>query len=295
MGWSATDGEARARLAALQHSLEGLGWVEGRNLRLDVRWSDGDGGRAAALARELVASRPDLIVVGTTPATIALQRETTTIPIVFTVVADPVGSGLVKTLSHPGGNITGFTNLEPSLVGKWLELLKAIAPNVTRVGIMFNPTTASYSQAFLEPLSVVARAAGVSIDAAHVRSEAEIEAAISAIGRAPNGGLIAMTDGFMVVHRKTAIAAAARSEVPAMYFATYWVEDGGLISYGVDVIDIFRRAASYVDRILRGAEVATLPVEQPTKLELAINRRTASTLGLVIPQSLALRAGRLVD
>src|SRR5205814_252886 len=150
--------------------------------------------------RDLVASRPDLIVAGTTPASIALQRETTTIPIVFTVVADPVGSGLVKTLSHPGGNITGFTNLEPSLVGKWLELLKAIAPDVTRVGIMFNPTTASYSQAFLQPLSVVARAAGVSIHAAHVRSEADMEAAISAIGGAPNGGLIAMTDGFMVVH-----------------------------------------------------------------------------------------------
>jgi putative ABC transport system substrate-binding protein len=227
--------------------------------------------------------------------TAALQRETTAIPIVFTVVADPVGSGFVKTLSRPNGNITGFVNLESTLVGKWLELLKEIAPRVTQAGVMFNRDTAPYAEHYLQPVVAAAPKLGVALSTVAVRSPTDIEDAIAALGRQPNAGLIVMVDSFMVVHRKVAIMSAARHKVPAVYFASFNVRDGGLISYGVDVVDQFRRAAPYVDRILRGASVAELPVQMPAMFELAINRKTANGLGLTIPQALLLRANEIIE
>jgi putative ABC transport system substrate-binding protein len=295
MGYAESDPEAQMRLAAFRERLAALGWVEGRNLNTDVRWSGGDVTRASVLARELVALQPELILCSTTPVTAALQRETRTIPIIFTVVSDPVGSGFVKTLSQPGGNVTGFINLEPSLVEKSLQLLKEIAPRVTRVAVMFNPDTAPYAHAYLRHLNVVAPKLGVTAYTATVRSESDIDEAISGIGREPGGGLVVMTDSYMVVHRRTIISLAARYKVPATYFSGFLVADGGLISYGVDVVDLFPRAASHADRILRGAKPSELPVQQPSKFEVFINLRTAKALGLSIPQSVLLRADRVIE
>jgi putative ABC transport system substrate-binding protein len=295
MGYAENDREAQWRLAVFKERLAALGWSEGRNLTIDVRWSAGDVNRALALARELIALQPEVMLSSTTPVTAALQRETQTIPIVFTVVADPLGSGFVKTLSRPGGNITGFINLESSLIEKWLELLKEIAPRVTRVSVMFNPDTAPYAEYFLRPLRASAPKVDVTVFTAAVRSASDIEQVIVALGREPNGGLIVMTDSFMVVHRRSVIDLTARYKVPAVYFSSFNVVDGGLISYGVDVVDLFRRAAPYVDRILRGAKAGELPVQQPAKFELAINRKTAAALGLTIPRSLLLRADQVIE
>ena len=295
MGSAENDPESQSRLAAFRERLAALGWTEGRNLSIDIRWGAGDVNRASAFARELVALQPALILSNSTPVTAALQRETRTIPIVFSGVSDPVGSGLVTTLSRPGGNITGFTNLESSLIGKWLELLKEIAPRVTRVAVMFNPDTAPYAEYYLRPLRAAAPKLGVKAFAATVRSESDIQEAITGLGSEPGGGLIVMTDSFMIVHRKSAIALTARYKVPAIYFSGFLAVDGGLNSYGVDIADLFRRAAPYVDRILRGAKPADLPVQQPTKFELVVNRKTAAALGLEIPQSVLLRADRLIE
>jgi putative ABC transport system substrate-binding protein len=295
MGYSESDPEAQLRLSTFKETLRALGWNEGQNLRIDVRWSSGSVDRASLLARELVALQPEVIVSSTTPVTTALQRETAAIPIVFTVVADPVGSGYVKALSRPGGNITGFVNLESSLVGKWLELLKEIAPRVTQAAVMFNPATAPYAEHYLQPVVTAAPKVGIALSTAAVKNAADIEGAVAALGRQQNAGLIVMVDSFMVVHRKVVIEAAARHKVPAVYFASFNVRDGGLLSYGVDVVDQFRRAAPYVDRILRGANAAELPVQMPAMFELAINRKTATALGLAIPQSLLLRANEVVE
>jgi putative ABC transport system substrate-binding protein len=295
MGYAENDPEAQSRLAAFKERLAMLGWSEGRNLRMDVRWSAGDINRASVLAKELVALQPELILSNTTPVTAALQRETRTIPIVFTVVSDPVGSGFVKTLSQPGGNITGFINLEASLIEKWLELLKEIAPRVTRVAVMFNPDTAPYAEYYLRPLRVAAPKLGVKAFTAIVRSESDIQESITALGRESGGGLIVMTDSFMTVHRKSVIALTARYKVPAIYWVGNIPAEGGLLSYGVDYAELFRRAAPYVDRILRGAKPAELPVQQPVKFELVINLRTAKALGLTIPQSILVRADKVIE
>ena len=295
LGWAENDPEAQLRAAAFKDRLAGLGWTEGRNLRIDVRWSAGDVDRASAFAKELVALRPEVIVSGTTPVTAALQRETRTIPIVFAVVSDPVGSGFVETLARPGGNITGFINLESTLIEKWLQLLKEIAPRVTRVAVMFNPQTAPYVEYYLRPLRAAAPKLGVQTFTAAVRSESDIEEAVNKLGAEPGGGLIVMTDSYVFVHRKSIIAVAARNKVPAMYYNANMVEEGGLISYGVDLVDLFRRAAVYVDRILRGAKPADLPIQLPTKFELIINLKTAKTLGVKIPQSILVRADRVIE
>ena len=295
MGFAESDTEAQARLAIFKKTLGGLGWSEGRNLRIETRWSAGDVGRAAVFAKELVAFQPDVILSSTTPATAALQRETASIPIVFTVVSDPVGSGFVKALAHPGRNITGFINIEASLAEKWLELLKEVAPRVNQVAVMFNPETATSAEYYLQPLRVAASKLGVTMYPSMVRSDPEIDAAIALLGQQPRSGLIAMADSFLFLHRKVVIAASARHKVPAVYPASYWVVGGGLIAYGVDVVDLFRRAAPYVDRILRGASVAELPVQQPTRFELAVNRGTAKALGLTIPRSLLLRADEVIE
>jgi putative ABC transport system substrate-binding protein len=295
MGYAENDPEARLRLAAFKEGLAVLDWIDGRNLRIDLRWSSGDVNRASAYAKELVALQPEVILSNTTPATAALQRETRTIPIVFTVVSDPVGSGFVKTLARPGANITGFINLESTLVEKWLQLLNEIAPRVTRVAVMFNPDTAPYAEYYLRPFNAAAPKLGVRPFTVTVRSETEIQKAITELGREPNGGLIVMTDSFLNVHRKSIIELTARHKVPAIYSGVIVPAEGGLLTYGVDTGDMFRRAAHYVDRILRGAKPADLPVEQPTKFELVVNAKTAKALGLTIPQSILVRADKVLE
>lgn len=295
MGYAQTDPEAQLRFVAFKEGLALSGWAEGRNLALDVRWIAGEVEHAAGFARELLALKPDVVLANTTPATAALQRETKTIPIVFTAVSDPIGSGFVESLARPGGNITGFVNLESSLVAKWLQLLKEIAPRVTRVGVMFNPKTAPYVEYYLQPLNAAAARSSMKTVTAAVGSEIDIESTIAALGRDPGGGLIVMTDSYMTVHRKAIIALTARHKVPAVYYVGSMAVEGGLISYGIDYVDLFRRAAPYVDKILRGAKPADLPVQHPSRFELAINTSAAKALGLTIPQSILVRADRVIE
>jgi len=295
LGHAESDPDAQLRLSAFKEGLAMSGWTEGRNLTLDIRWIAGEADRAARFAVELVALKPDVILAHTTPVTAALQRETKSVPIVFTAVSDPIGSGFVKSLARPGGNITGFVNLEASLVEKWLQLLKEIAPRVTRVGVIFNPKTAPYVEYYLQPLNAVAARYGVNTIIAPVGSEADIEKAIAGLGREPGSGLIVMTDSYMTVHRKSIIDLTARHKIPAMYFDGSKVVEGGLISYGIDYVDLFRRAAPYVDKILRGAKPSDLPVQHPSRFELVINTTTAKGLGLTIPQSILVRADQVIQ
>jgi putative ABC transport system substrate-binding protein len=271
-----------------------LGWTNGRNVRMDLRWAGTDINRIRALAQELVGLQPDIIVTNGSPPTVALQRETRTIPIVFTGGGDPVVSGLVARLNQPGGNITGFANYQASLGGKWLDLLSEIAPGLKRTAIMFNPDTAPVSS-FIPSFETAARSLKVAPIMAPVHDDVEIETAIIALGREPGGGLVVMPDIFMAAHRAPLMMAAARSNVPAVYPQSYFVRDGGLLSYGVDRVDLFRRAATYVDRILRGAKPAELPVQFPTKFEMVVNLKTAKALGLAIPPSILLRATEVIE
>jgi putative ABC transport system substrate-binding protein len=247
-----------------------------------------------ALARELVGLQPDIILATSTVATVALQQETRTIPIVFASVSDPVGSGIVTRLDRPSGNATGFVSLEPSLGGKWIELLSEIAPGLKRAAIMLDPDTVTASL-YIPSFETASRSLKVVPITAPVRSDAEIETAIIALGREPGDGLVIMPDMLTLVHRAPIILAAARNNVPAVYWASEFVRDGGLLSYGVDVVDNFRRAASYVDRILRGEKPAELPVQLPTKFEMVVNRKTAKALGLTIPSSILLRATEVIE
>jgi putative ABC transport system substrate-binding protein len=242
----------------------------------------------------LVGSQPDILLVTSTPATRALQRETRTIPIVFANVGDPVAAGLVARLDRPSGNITGFAILEASLGGKWLELLSEIAPGLKRVATLFNPDTTLVS-IFMPSLETAARSHKVVPITTPIHSDAEIETAIIALGHEPGGGLIVLPDSFSITHRASIISAAARNNVPAIYFQSAFARDGGLLSYGFDFADPFRRAAAYVDRILRGAKVAELPVQFPTKYEMVINLKTAGALGLTVSQSILLRADEVIE
>ena len=295
LGYSADDPVAQIRFAAFRERLAELGWEEPRNLKMDVRWSEGDVKRASDLAKELVALRPDAILCTTTPVTAALLRETRTIPIVFTVVSDPVGSGFVQNLSRPGGNVTGLVNIEATLAEKWVQLLGELAPRVKRVAVMFNPKTAPYAEYYLPRLNAAAAALGMTTFMATVQKEGDIAEAVTMLGHDRGAGLIVMIDSFMYVHRKFLVAATARRKVPAVYFTSEIAMEGGLISYGVDVLELFRRAAPYVDRILRGAKPAELPVEQPKTFELFINAKTAKALGLTIPQPMLLRASQVIE
>jgi putative ABC transport system substrate-binding protein len=293
MGWSESDPD-RSGIDVFVQGLAQLGWVDGRNVRIEVRWTNGDIERARLLAKDLVQLlQPDVILAGSTPATAALQRETRTIPIVFVIVSDPVGAGFVASLPRPGGNITGFINIEAAMGGKWLELLKEVAPRLRRVAIMFNPDTApgggSY---FLGPFEAAARSLTVEPAQASVHSDAEIEAAITALGR-EQAGLVVMTDSFMGIHRGTVISLAARNNVPAIFAVPE--REGGLISYGPNSVDFYHRAAGYVDRILRGAKAGDLPVQLPTKFDLVINLKTAKALGLDVPLSLQQRADEIIE
>jgi putative tryptophan/tyrosine transport system substrate-binding protein len=294
MGNDENDPVAKAHLSAFTQALADLGWTDGRNVRMDFRWTGGDINRIQAFAQELVGLQPDIILVNSTPATVALQRETRTIPIVFVGVTDPVASGIVERLDRPGGNVTGFAIWEAPVAGKWLELLSEIVPGLKRAAIMFNPDTAPAS-AYMPSLETAARSLKVVPMIAPVRSDAEIEAAVIALGREPGVGLVVLVDVFTLVHRVPIILAAARNNVPAVYYQSDFVSDGGLLSYGVDRVDHYRRAATYVHRILRGEKPEELPVQLPTKFEMFVNLKTAKALGLAVPQSILLRADEVIE
>jgi putative ABC transport system substrate-binding protein len=285
---------ANTFLSAFIQALAGFGWTDGRNVRMDFRLQGGDINRIRALAQELVSLQPDIILANSTAATAALQQETRTIPIVFVNVTDPVASGLVARLDRPSGNTTGFAILEASLGGKWLDLLSEIAPGLRRAAIMFNPDNPSTS-IFMPSLVTAARSLKVVPSPAPVHNDVEIEAAIMALGREPGGGLVVIPDLFMWVHRAPIILGAAPNNVPAVYDLSGYARNGGSLSYGNDLTDTFCRAASYVDRILRGAKPGDLPVQFPTKYEMAVNLKTAKALGLTVPPSILLRADEVIE
>jgi putative tryptophan/tyrosine transport system substrate-binding protein len=289
------DHEYQAFLAAFREALQKLGWVEGRNIRIDTRWAALDAEAMQRFAKELVALQPDLIVSQSTPTTASLLQQTRTIPIIFALVIDPIGSGFVASLPRPGGNVTGFIAMEGSLAGKWLELLREIAPRVTRVAFLFNPATAPYAEYFLNPFKAAAASFAVEGIAAPVRDSSELEYVVAAQAREPNGGLIVMPESFLNTHRVEITSLAARYRLPAVYAFRFFTEFGGLLSYGNDFIDNYRRAAIYVDRILKGEKPANLPVQAPIKYELVINLKTAKALGLDVSLHLQQRADGVIE
>jgi putative tryptophan/tyrosine transport system substrate-binding protein len=293
--WAETDLEAQSWDAAFRKRLEELGWVEGRNISVDYRWGGGNVERMRLFAEELVRLNPDVVVGITTPATAALQAATRTIPIVFAMVSDPVGSGFITSLAKPGGNITGFINIEASLSGKWLELMHRIAPSVSRVTMLFNPQTAPYARYYLDTFRSAAAAIAVEPIEAPVHSAAEIEAVITKLGGESSVGLIILPETSTVIYRETICALANRYRLPAIYPFRTFISSGGLLSYGIDVSDLFRGAASYVDRIFRGAKTTELPVQLPTKFEMVINLKAAKAIGLSLPQSLLVEADEVIE
>jgi putative ABC transport system substrate-binding protein len=296
MAYGETDPEAKALLAEFMQGLSELGWTDGRNLRLDVRWAPPDSDAMRTYAKELVALKPDVILADTTAVTAAFQRETQTIPIVFSIVANPVGSGFVASLPRPGGNITGLGLVEASFASKWLELLTEIAPSVKRAAIMFNPDTAPYIRStFLPSFEVAAQSFKVTLILSPVHSDAEIETAITALGGEPGGGLLLMPDNFVEIHRARIVSLAAGNNVPTVSQSAVIARDGGLLSYAADFRDIFRRAASYVDSILRGAKPSELPVQMPIKYLMVINLKTAKALGLAVPPALLVAADEVIE
>jgi putative ABC transport system substrate-binding protein len=295
MSYAETDSEAQKWVAAFRAALRTLGWTEGRNVRIEIRWATGDRETIGRLAKELVESRPELILASTTVATTALLQQTRTIPIVFALVSDPVGSGFVASFPRPGGNVTGFTTMPPTMAEKWLELLKEVAPRVARLAFLFNPPSAPYIDFYLKPFKLAARSFAVEVIAVPVRDISDLEAAIEAQARASHGGLLIWSDAFMTAHLAAIASLLARHRLPAVSPFRIFAESGCLLSYGSDSIDNFRRAASYVDRILKGEKPTALPVQQPIKFELTINLRTAKALGLTVPPSLLLRADQLIE
>jgi putative tryptophan/tyrosine transport system substrate-binding protein len=296
MGAAEGDPQRKGWLSAFTNGLTDLGWTDGRNLRIEVRWAGENVERMRMFAKELTDLQPDVIFAYTTPATAAVNAQTRTIPIVFTFVGDPVGEGFVAGLPRPGGNITGFIPQEASMAGKWVELLTEIAPGVKRVAAMFNPDTEPFVRRhFLPSFEEAGRSLKVAPIVAPVRNEAEIEQVITSLGGEPRGGFVVMPDAFVQVHREKIILLAARYNVPAVYQLSLFARQGGLLSYGPDGADQFRRAAPYVDRILRGAKPADLPVQLPVKMEMVVNVRTAKAFGLAVPQSILLRADEVIE
>ena len=290
------DPEAQTSIAAFKQAMQQLGWREGRNLQIDFRGAAGDPERMQAFAKELVALQPHVILTRSTPVTAAVLKQTRVIPIVFTVVSDPVGDRFVEGLARPGGSATGFTNVEFSLTGKWLELLKEVAPLIKRVAFIFNPKLAPGGGSYYTRLiEASAPPFAVTPTVAPVYGAADIERTIGEFVREPNGGLVVLPDATTLVHRKLIVALADRHHVPAIYAFRIVVSDGGLMSYGIDVVDQFRQAAGYVDRILKGAKPADLPVQLPSKFVLSINLKTAKGLGLDVPSLLQQRADELVE
>jgi putative ABC transport system substrate-binding protein len=296
MSYAESDSDAQAWYAAFREGLQKLGWTEGHNTQIDTRWATPDDAESMRrFAKGLVALQPDLLLSSTTPTTSALLQQTRTIPIVFAIVADPIGSGFVANFARPGGNVTGFIFTEPTMAGKWLELLKEIAPRITRAAMLFNPTSATYAEYWLKPFKAAAPSFAVEAIAAPVRDRSELETVIAAQAREPNGSLIVMPDSFTDAHRVEITSLAARYRLPAVYPFRFFAEVGGLLSYGVDRTDNFRRAAAYVDRILKGEKPAELPVQAPTKYELVINLKTAKALGLEIPPKLLALADQVIE
>jgi putative ABC transport system substrate-binding protein len=294
MGGDENEPVWKTSVSAFTQALADLSWTDGRNVRMDLRWGGGDNNRIRALAQELVSLKPDIILAVGGVATAALQRETRTIPIVFVNVGEPVASGIVARLNRPGANITGFGSLVDTLGGKWLELLSEIAPGLKRAAIMFNPDFRAAS-VYMPSFEAAARSLKVMPIIAPVHSDAEIETTIIALGREPGGGLVVIGDDFVAVHRAPIISAAARHNVPAVYAGAQSVRNGGLLSYGYHPVDNFRRAATYVDRILRGEKPGDLPVQLPTKFEMVLNLKTAKALGLAVPPSILLRADEVIE
>jgi putative ABC transport system substrate-binding protein len=294
MGLAATDAEGQARFAAFLQGLQEFGWAIGRNVIIDIRWSTGNNTDFRKYAMELVALGPEVILAYSSDVVAPLLQVTRTVPIVFAVVVDPVGAGYVDSLARPGGNITGFTVFEYSMSGKWLQLLKEIAPGVTRVAVLRDPSIASGPAEFAV-IQAAAPSLGVELRPVDVRDEGEIERALALFAQSPNGGLIVTGSPQAISHRDLIIASAARHRLPAVYFVRVWAAAGGLISYGPDVFDQLRRAAGYVDRILKGDKPADMPVQAPTKYELVINLKTAKALGLTIPPSVLARADDVIE
>ena len=289
------DAEGQARAALLRQGFAELGWIENRNIRFDFRWIGGDATRAKVNAAELVSQKSDVIIANSTLSLVAAKNETSTIPIVFVVVGDPVGQGFVSSLARPGGNITGFSAFEFAISGKWLELIKEIAPDVRRVAFIFNPQAGAPAEKFLQSIVPVAPSFGVDLVVSPTCDPSEVERAIVAVSGEPKGGLIINPDAFTAANRGLIISLAARYRLPAVYAYRFDAVDGGLLSYGHDNNEPFQRAPTYVDKILKGANPGDLPIQQPTKFELIINLKTAKTLGLPIPTQLLDRANELLE
>jgi putative tryptophan/tyrosine transport system substrate-binding protein len=291
------DAQSTSGMTNFRIGLEQLGWTEGRNVAIDVRWGRTDLDRIEVLARELVALKPDIVLAHTTPVVAALQRATSTISIVFIVVSDPVGSGFVASLPHPGGNITGFINIEASLGGKWAQLLKEVSPVVDHAAIMFNPKTAPFFAYYVEPFEAAARSLGIEPANSPIHSREDIERVFDAVAAKPNGSLVVVPDIFISngdnLHLVNALA--ARYRIPVVYPYRYMITAGGLISYGIDQLDLYRRAPAYIDRILKGANPAELPVQLPTKFEMVLNLKTAKDMGLTLPATLIGRADEVIE
>jgi len=294
MNLAADDAEGQARIAAFLQGLQQLGWTDGGNVRIDYRWAAGDVGRFQRYAEELLALAPDVILAAAAPSVQALQRATRTVPIVFANVSDPVASGFVQSLARPGGNTTGFMQFEYGLSGKWLELLKQVAPDVTRAAVLRDPDVGTGTTQFAV-IQAMAPLLRVEVNPVNVRDPSEIRRAVEAFARSPNGGLIVTASGLAVRHHDLITMLAARHRLPAVYFARHYVAAGGLISYGPDQVEQFRQAAGYVDRILKGEKPADLPVQAPTKYELVINLKTARALGIEIPPTVLARADEVIE
>ena len=290
------DPEWKSEKAAFLEAMGGFGWAEGRNLHVEYRFGAGDPSRLAEAGRELVEVRPDALLTRSTTSVKALLAHTRKIPVVFVSVSDPVSEGFAASLARPGGTVTGFTNVEPTMGGKWLELLREIAPRVRRVGVLYNPTVAVGGGAFfLRPIEAAAPSFALALDLMPVRTIAEVEKAVETLAGLPDSGLVVPPDVFIVANRAAVIALATRHRLPAIYAFRNMAAEGGLLSYGVDVADLYRRSAAYVDRILRGAAPGDLPIQAPTRFELVINLATARTLGLQVPRELLLRADEVIE
>jgi putative ABC transport system substrate-binding protein len=296
MAIAESDKEGQDRVAAFRERLKELGWVEGRNIRIDTRWAmPSDAEARQRFGQELVAMQPDLILSHATPTTATALKQTRTIPIVFVGVSDPVGSGFVVSFARPSGNVTGFITMEPTMAGKWVELLKEIAPRVARATFLFNPATAPYAEYYLNPFKAAAVSFALEPIVAPVRNMTTLETAIAALAREPDGGLIVMPDSFLNAHRAEVTSLADRYRLPTVYAFRFFPQVGGLLSYGPDLLDPYRRAAAYADRILRGERPSELPVQAPVKFELVINLKTAKTLGLDVPATLLARADEVIQ
>jgi putative tryptophan/tyrosine transport system substrate-binding protein len=296
MAHAENDPEFRTYVSAFREGLEKFGWKDGRNVHIDFRWGALDDAEARQrAAKELIELQPEIILTQNTPPTASMLQQTRTIPIVFVIVADPVGSGFVQNLARPGGNATGFTIMEPTITGKWLELLKEIAPRSKRAAFLFNPATTPFANIYLNPFKAAAASLGLEAIVATVHDRAEFDAVIAVQPREPNGGLIVMPDGFMNVHRAEIILLAARYRLPAVYPWRFFAEQGGLLSYGSEQGDLFRQATTYVDRILKGEKPADLPVQAPTEYKLVLNLKTAKALGLSVPLTLLDRADKVIE